>query len=78
MSLISLLHSGSLTKINDNNKSELSIIHWRHIADGKTPSRSTRIPHCRSPPGSPVLLLWGFIYRKSELTKDHSSTSCGE
>jgi hypothetical protein len=20
----------------------------------------------------------GFIYRKSELTKDHSSTSCGE
>jgi hypothetical protein len=35
--------------------------------------------HCKASPGPPVLLLWGgVIYRKGELTKDHSSTSCGE
>jgi hypothetical protein len=50
-----------------------------YIADWETPPRSTRMLHCRAAPlRAPSLHLWGFIYRKSELTKDHSSTSCGE
>jgi hypothetical protein len=75
------LHSGSFTKINDNNKANyISIILWRHKADWETPPRSTRTTHCTAPPGPPVLPLWGggVIYRKGELTKDHSSTSCRE
>jgi hypothetical protein len=55
---------------------QTNIIPWRHQADWEMPPRSTRT-HYRAPPGPPALHL-GVIYRKSELTKDHSSTSCGE
>jgi hypothetical protein len=40
-----LLHSESLTKINDK-ISELNIIPWRHKADWETPPRSSRKPQC--------------------------------
>jgi hypothetical protein len=57
---------------------QTNIIPWRHQADWETPPRLPRTP-CSSPPsGLPALHLWGVIYRKGELTKDHSSTSWGE
>jgi hypothetical protein len=56
--IINLLHSRSLTKINDNNKSKLIVHPWHHKADLETPPRSTRTPHCTTPLGPPVLLLW--------------------
>jgi hypothetical protein len=61
-------------------KSYKILFPWRHKADWETPPRSTRKLHCRAAPlRPPALHLWGgFIYRKSELTKDHSSTSYGE
>jgi hypothetical protein len=63
---MSLLHSGSPTKINDNNKSELNFILWRHKADWETPSRSTRMHHCRATPlEPPALHLWG-VYISQE------------
>jgi hypothetical protein len=45
------------------------IIPWRQQADCETPARLPRTPRSSPPPGLHVLLLWGFIYRKGELTK---------
>jgi hypothetical protein len=58
---MSLLHSGSLKKVNDKYKSELNVHPWRRKADWEMPPRSTRTPHCTAPPGPPVLLQWGVI-----------------
>jgi hypothetical protein len=41
------------------------------------PPRLAHTARCRPPPGPPVLLLWGVIYRKGELIKYHSSTNWG-
>jgi hypothetical protein len=57
---------------------QTNIIPWRHQADWETPPRLHCTPCSSPPPGLPALLVRGFIYRKGELTKDHSSTSCGE
>jgi hypothetical protein len=46
-----------------------NIIPWRHQADWETPPRLARTPRSRPPPRLPALHLWGFIYRKGELTK---------
>jgi hypothetical protein len=57
---------------------QTNIIPCHDKADRETPPRIARTPCSSPPPGLPALHLWGFIYRKGELTKDHSSTSCGE
>jgi hypothetical protein len=41
------------------------------------PSRPRQIPRTSPPLRPPALHLWGFIYRKGELTKVHHSTSVG-
>ena len=58
MSQVSLLHSGSLTKIDDNNKANqilflgtIKLTGRRHL--------DKLVLHCTPPPGLPVLLLWG-------------------
>jgi hypothetical protein len=42
------------------------------------PPRSDQTPRFAAPPEPRVLLLWGVLDSKGELTHDHSSTSCGE
>ena len=55
-----LLHSGSLTKINDKIK-RLNIIPWRHKTDWEMPPRPNQTPHYATPLQPPVLLLWGGV-----------------
>jgi hypothetical protein len=78
MSQVPLLHSGSLTKIIDNNKANYILflgaikLTWRCYLD-KLVLLVVRLllDHV-------FFSCGGFIYRKGELTKGHSSTSCGE
>jgi hypothetical protein len=78
MSQVSLLHSVSLTKINDNNKTNyilflgaIKLTGRRHLDKLIFLVVGLLLDHL-------LFACGGFIYRKNELTKDHSSTSCGE
>jgi hypothetical protein len=78
MSQISLLHSRSLTKINENNKANFVLFLGAIKLTGRRHLDKLVLLVVRLLLDHLFFSYGGFIYHKGELTKDHSSTSCGE